>query len=64
MKINWYPVMGLLFMMLIWLLLAVGGWFVWKNVIQPRVTNTVKVIEVNFSQCEKLNESKYYYTRF
>jgi hypothetical protein len=54
MRINWYPVMGLLFLMLIWLLLAAGGWFVWKTVIEPRVTNTVKVMEINFSRCEIL----------
>jgi len=54
MRINWYPVMGLLFMMLVWVFLATMGWFVWKTVIQPKVEKTVKVIEVNFSQCEIL----------
>jgi p-aminobenzoyl-glutamate transporter AbgT len=54
MRINWYPVMGLLFMILFWVFLATMGWFVWKTVIQPKVEKTVKVIEVNFSQCEIL----------
>ena len=46
MRINWYPVMGLLFMMLVWVFLATMGWFVWKTVIQPRVSSTVKVMEI------------------
>ncbi|MFH1290383.1 MAG: hypothetical protein ABIH92_03170 [Nanoarchaeota archaeon] len=54
MRINWYPVMGLVFMLLVWLMIAAGGWFIWKTVLQPKFVETVKVLEINFSHCEKL----------
>jgi hypothetical protein len=49
MRINWYLVMGLLFIIILYVFLATMGWFVWKNVIQPKVSSTVKVMEIERS---------------
>jgi hypothetical protein len=47
MKINWYPVSAILLIILLWTLIIIGGCYIWKNVIQPKVSSTVKVMEIN-----------------
>ena len=49
MRINWYPIAGLLLIVFIWLMIAAGGWLIWKTVLQPKVSSTVKVIEIERS---------------
>ena len=39
MRINWYPIAGLLLIVFIWLMIAAGGWLIWKTVLQPKVSS-------------------------
>lgn len=46
MRINWYPVCGIIFLILLWVVLIAAGWAVWKTIVEPRVASTVKVLEI------------------
>jgi len=46
MKINWYPIAGLIVLIFLWIIIAAVGWFVWDT-IQPKIANTVKALEIN-----------------